>query len=114
VRDRVQSGLGSSEKGLTVKTYVIRRGRGWASPRELERTAGRSVAVADSDFPGEINWIRSYVIAEDGGAVGTVCIYQASSPEEIRKHAREVGMPADEILEVADVVVHRPDPATAS
>jgi hypothetical protein len=50
------------------------------------------------------------VIGEPGGTLGTVCIYQASGIEAIRDHAKRVGMPADEILEVADTVVIRPDP----
>jgi hypothetical protein len=54
------------------------------------------------------------VVAEDDGGLGTVCIYQASSPEKIREHASRVGMPADEITEVADTVVVRPDPVAAA
>jgi hypothetical protein len=93
-----------------MKTYVIRREKAWQDAKELEATAGRSKDVAESDFPEEISWIRSYVIAEPGGTLGTVCIYQASGPEAVREQARRVGMPADEILEVADTVVIRPDP----
>jgi hypothetical protein len=93
-----------------VNTYVIRRRAAWASPAELEQTAGRSKALADSEFPEDIRWIRSYVTAEEDGSLGTVCVYQASGPEAIRKHAKRVGMPADEILEIADTVVIRPDP----
>jgi hypothetical protein len=66
--------------------------------------------VADSHFPDDIRWIRSYVIAEAGGTLGSVCIYQASSPEAIRDHAQRVGMPADEIWNIGDTVVIRPDP----
>ena len=93
-----------------MNTYVIRRTQGWQSADELKTAAERSRAVADSDFPNDIRWIRSYVIAEADGGLGTVCIYQASSPEAVRAHADRVGMPADEILEVADTVVVRPDP----
>lgn len=93
-----------------MKTYVIRREKAWQSGDELEAAAGRSKEVAEKDFPDAISWIRSYVIAEPSGALGTVCIYQASGPEAVRDHAQRVGMPADEILEVADTVVIRPDP----
>jgi hypothetical protein len=93
-----------------MKTYVIRREKAWRDGEELEAAAGRSKQVAESDFPNEIRWIRSYVIDEPGGTLGTVCIYQASGPEAVRDHAGRVGMPADEILEVADTVVIRPDP----
>ena len=93
-----------------MDTFVIRREKAWASPQELEATAERSKQVAESDFPDEISWIRSYVIAEPGGTLGTVCIYQASDAEAVRRHAQRVDMPADEVLEVADTVVIRPDP----
>lgn len=93
-----------------MKTYVIRREQAWQNGEELEATAARSKEVAESDFPQDISWIRSYVIAEPGGTLGTVCIYQASGAEAVRSHAERVGMPADEILEVADTVVIRPDP----
>jgi hypothetical protein len=59
----------------------------------------------------DIRWIRSYVLAEPDGRVGTVCIYQASSPEAIRRHAGSADLPADEIIPVADTVIVRPDPA---
>jgi hypothetical protein len=97
-----------------MKTYVIRRENAWQNGEELEATAGRSKQVAESDFPDDIRWIRSYVIAEPGGTLGTVCIYQASGPEAVREHAGRVGMPADEILEVADTVIIRPDPQPES
>jgi hypothetical protein len=42
-----------------------------------------------------------------------VCIYEASSPEAIREHASRAGLPADEIIPIADVVVVRPDPVAA-
>ena len=93
-----------------MKTYVIRRERAWGSAEQLEETAKRSKQVAENDFPDDIRWIRSYVIAEAGGTLGTVCIYQASSVDAVRDHAKRVDMPADEVLEVADTVVIRPDP----
>ena len=93
-----------------LNTYAIRRKNAWASPEEVEQVAGRSKQVADDEFPTDVRWIRSYVIAEEDGTLGSVCIYQAVSPEAIRKHAHRVGMPADEIWQVADTVVIRPDP----
>jgi hypothetical protein len=94
-----------------MNTYAIRRKRAWASPEEVEAIAARSKAVADSDFPEEIRWIRSYVIAEKDGTLGSICIYQASHDDAIRRHAERVGMPADDIFDIADLVVIRPDPA---
>jgi sporulation protein YlmC with PRC-barrel domain len=95
-----------------MNTYVIRREKAWKDAAELGATAARSKDVAASDFPDDIAWIRSYVIAEPDGTLGTICIYQASSPEAVRDHAGRVDMPADEILEVADTVIIRPDPAS--
>ena len=93
-----------------MKMYVIRRRDGWTTPEELQAAAARSRQVGDEEMPADIRWIRSYVVQEEAGGLGTVCIYQASSPEKIREHARRVGMPADEITEVLDTVFVRPDP----
>ena len=94
-----------------LKLYAIRRLQAWQSPEEVEQVAARSKQVADDEYPDDIRWIRSYVIAEEDGTLGTVCIYQASDPDAVRSHAHRVGMPADQVLEVADTVVIRPDPA---
>jgi Protein of unknown function (DUF4242) len=94
--------------------YVILRRSGWRSPDELGEAGARSKQVADDDMPDDIKWIRSYVLEEGGGSVGTVCVYQASSPEAIRKHAKLAGLPVDEIIAVADTVIVRPDPQPAN
>jgi sporulation protein YlmC with PRC-barrel domain len=93
-----------------MKTFVIRRRNAWKDAAELEATAGVSLKVGNEEMSDSIRWIRSYVVNEDDGTLGTVCIYQATSPEAIREHAKRVGMPAHEITEVADTVVIRADP----
>ncbi|UGS38103.1 DUF4242 domain-containing protein [Capillimicrobium parvum] len=95
-----------------MQLYAIRRRNAWKTPEELKATAERSAAEGDKT-PDQVRWIRSYVVAEDDGTLGTVCIYQAASPEAIRDHARRTGMPADEITPVADTVIVRPDPEPA-
>jgi sporulation protein YlmC with PRC-barrel domain len=93
-----------------MQTYVILRRGGWATPAELAEAAARSTAEGEQ-MGDDVAWIRSYVLAETDGSVGTVCIYQATSPEAIREHARRADLPADEIIAVADTVIVRPDPA---
>ena len=90
--------------------YVILRRNGWRSGEELEAAAARSTVEGDKDDSG-VQWIRSYVLQEEGGGLGTVCIYEAESPEAIRAHAEAAGLPADEIIPVADTVIVRPDPS---
>jgi thiamine biosynthesis protein ThiC len=97
-----------------MNTYVILRRSGWRSPQDLEEAAQRSSAVGDEEMSDDIRWIRSYVLEEGGGSVGTVCIYQASSPEAIREHASRADLPVDEIIAVADTVLVRPDPVAAT
>jgi len=93
-----------------MQTYVILRRSGWKSAPELEEAAMRSRQVGDEEMSDDIRWIRSYVLDEGGGSVGTVCIYQATSPEAIKEHADRADLPADEIIAVADTVLVRPDP----
>jgi uncharacterized protein DUF4242 len=90
--------------------YVIRRRNGWQTPQSLQEAAARSKHVGDDLMSDDIRWIRSYVIKEQDGSLGTVCIYQASSPEKIREHAVRAGIPADDVYPVLDTVLVRPDP----
>lgn len=96
-----------------MDTYVILRRSAWSDGGELEQAAGRSKTVGDEEMADDIRWIRSYVLNEPDGRVGTVCIYQASSPEAIRAHAARAELAADEIILLADTVVIRPDPEPA-
>ena len=95
-----------------MKTYVILRREGWRSAEDLERAAERSTEVGER-MPDDVRWIRSYVLEEAAGSVGTVCIYEASSPEAIRRHAGQADLPVDEIIQVAGTVIVRPDPVPA-
>jgi hypothetical protein len=97
-----------------METYVILRRGAWGSAEELEGAAGRSGRVGNEEMPEDIRWIRSYVLSEADGRLGTVCIYQATSPKAIREHARRVRMTADQIIPVADTVIVRADPQPAA
>jgi hypothetical protein len=93
-----------------MNLYAILRRSGWSSADELGLAAERSTRVGDDDMPDDIRWIRSYVLAEPDGRVGTVCIYEASSPDAIRRHAKLADLPVDDIVPIADTVIVRPDP----
>jgi hypothetical protein len=95
-----------------VNTYVILRRSGWRSPEELQEAAERSTRAGE-EMADDIRWIRSYVLEEDDGSVGTVCIYQASSPDKVREHAGIADLAVDEVIPVADTVVVREDPQSA-
>jgi thiamine biosynthesis protein ThiC len=97
-----------------MKTYVILRRNGWRTAEELGAAAERSRQVGDQQMSDDIRWIRSYVLEEEDGTVGTVCVYQASNADAVREHASRAGLPADEIIAVADTVLVRPDPTPAA
>ena len=92
-----------------MNLYAILRRDGFADGPTLQAAAARSTEVGN-DMADDIRWIRSYVLGEEKGGLGTVCIYQASSEEKIRQHAEAAGLPISEILPVADTVIVRPDP----
>jgi Protein of unknown function (DUF4242) len=96
-----------------MQLYAIRRRDGWASPEDLQAAAARSKQVGDEEMADEVRWIRSYVVTEEDGSLGTVCIYEGASPDAIRRHATKAGLPADEISPVVDTVLVRPDPEPA-
>ena len=91
--------------------YTIRRRSNWTDATELEATAAKSSAEGEK-MSDEVRWIRSYVVEEPDGKLGTICVYEAVNPEALSRHAANTGMSAEEILKVADTVVVREDPAT--
>ena len=93
-----------------MQLYGIVRRNGWPSGDALEAAAARSTEEGDRDGSG-VRWIRSYVLQEDSGELGTFCVYEADSPEAIRAHANAADLPVDEVIPIADTVVVRPDPA---
>lgn len=93
-----------------MKTFFIRRKSNWQDPSELSTAAGVSTRVGNEEMPDLVRWIRSYVVREDDGRLGTVCIYQGKDEAAIREHARRTGMSADEVVLVEDTVVVRDDP----
>ena len=94
-----------------MKLYAILRRSGWRSPEELEEAAARSTRVGNEDDARRRALDPQLRARRGRGAVGTVCIYEATSPEAIRKHAGLADLPVDEIIPVADTVIVRPDPA---
>lgn len=99
---------------MGMDTYIILRRSAWESPEDLEAAAERSRRIGDEEMSDDIRWIRSYVLEEADGRVGTVCVYCATSPEKVREHASRADLAADEVIRVADTVVIRPDAATAA
>jgi hypothetical protein len=92
-----------------METFVILRREGWRDGPELEAAAARSTAEGEK-MPDEVRWIRSYVLDEPSGRVGTVCIYQATDEDALRRHAEAADLPIDEVIRVADTVIVRDDP----
>ena len=92
-----------------MKTYIVLRRHGWRTAGDLHEAAKRAESAVERT-PEEISWIRSYFLAESDGSLGTVCIYQATSPEAIRAHSARARLPVDEIVAVAEAIVVEPDP----
>lgn len=91
--------------------FVIRRKSAFADVPDLELAAARSARIGNDEMSDRVRWIRSYIVNEPDGKIGTVCIYQAQDIESIREHARRAAIPADEIFPVVNTVIVRPDPS---
>lgn len=96
-----------------MELYGIIRRNGWASPQDLEIAGARSAAEGDKPGSG-VRWIRSYVLAEESGEVGTFCVYEADDPDAIRAHAKAADLPVDEVVPIVGTVLVRDDPAPAT
>jgi len=62
-----------------MNTYVILRRDGWGTADDLQLAAERSTAAGE-EMPAEVRWIRSYVLEEATGSVGTVCVRPDPEP----------------------------------
>jgi len=96
-----------------MKLYVIRRNGAWANEQELGIAGAKSAQVGNDEMSDRVRWIRSYVVKEADGRLGTVCIYEANDEAAIREHAVRAGIPADEIVPALDTILVRPDPLAA-
>lgn len=90
--------------------YVIRRPSAWANLEELQKAGQKSAQVGNDEMSDRVRWIRSYVVHEPDGRIGTFCIYEARDGESIREHARRVPMPGSDFYKVATTVLVREDP----
>jgi Protein of unknown function (DUF4242) len=96
-----------------MNNYMIMRRAGWQTDEEVHQAAARSRSTREEEFSKDIRWIRSYLVKEPDGSIGSICIYQATSPDVIREHAKRAGLPADEILPIDEAIVEQPDPEPA-
>jgi hypothetical protein len=101
----------TEQPATELQNFLILRRRGWSRAEMLALAGERSKQVSDA-MP-DLRWIRSYAVDEGDAGIGTVCIYQATDQEAIRRHATEAGLPVDEIVPIVDLIVLRPDPAAA-
>ncbi|HEX6228923.1 MAG TPA: nickel-binding protein [Solirubrobacterales bacterium] len=97
---------------MSMEMYAIRRRGCWRSPEETREAGERSTRVAE-EMSDDVRWIRSYVLEEADGMIGSICIYRASSPEAIREHGSRAHVPVDEVTQVGDTVIVNADPQDA-
>ena len=92
--------------------YAIFRRDGW-DPSEIEAADARSNAEAEK-LGGTVRKIRSYVLQEPNGRLGSICLYEAASPEAVMDHAKAADLPCDEVVRVVAIDVKNPDPVFAT
>ncbi|MBY5161308.1 nickel-binding protein [Salsipaludibacter albus] len=90
--------------------FAIHRRR-LCDPTELAEVDRRSQAELDRRSD-EVRKIRSYVLDDEDGTVGTICLYEATGTDAIHAHARAADLPVTTIDRISTIDVHRPDPAT--
>jgi sporulation protein YlmC with PRC-barrel domain len=92
-----------------METYAVLRRSGFDSADELRDAVERSRSACEG-MPDDLCWVRSYVLEEEDGRIGSVCIIEASSLEALHIHAGRADLPVDEIIKVGRTVVVTPDP----
>lgn len=93
-----------------TRVHLIRRRSAWNGDAEVERAAAAARHVADIDMPLQVSWLRSHIVNEHDGALGSVCLFQAIDTEALTGHAQRAGLPVDEIVPVLGRIVFRQEP----
>ena len=81
--------------------FVIEReipGAGKLSAQELQGISGKSCSVL-KDLGPQIQWLHSYITDDK-----VYCIYWAPGEEIIREHAKRVGIPANRVSAVRNMM----------
>ena len=92
-----------------VNLYLVPRTRAWLSEEEVAAATDCAPAVNDT-LQGDVRWIRSYIVREDDGTFSGYCVYEATGPDALRRHADALRLPSDAIKPVVATVVAAPDP----
>ena len=95
-----------------VPLYHVPRTSAWRSEEEVAAAAD-CVPALNATIDG-IRWIRSYVVAEEDGTFSGYCVYEASDPEVLRRHADALMLPTDAVKPVVATIVAAPDPEPAA
>ena len=93
-----------------LRLYAVLRRRAWSSSLEMQKAMVRSIEVGGQEMADRVLWIRSYILEELDGVLGSICIYAANGPEAIRAHAKLAKLPVDEIVAVGGTLAIRPEP----
>jgi len=97
----------NSTPAPSMQRYIIERdipGASQLSTDEKRASAAKSNAVLH-DMGPDIQWVQSFVAGDK-----VYCVYQATSADLIREHARRSGFPANKVTLIAAVI----DPTTAN
>jgi hypothetical protein len=92
-----------------MRKYIIERhipNAGKLSDQEIKKiTAHSNQVLHDLTSEGnDVQWVESYVTGDK-----LYCVYNASSADDVREHARRGGFPADAVNQVTRVI----DPTSA-
>lgn len=90
--------------------FVIRRRSAWANSDELQ-AAGTGPQKVGEKMSDRLRWIRSYIVNESDGRLGSVCIYEARDRDAIREHGRRIDSASEEFQKVINTVVVSDDPS---
>ncbi len=88
-----------SSKKVVIHRYLVERTfpKGLEIPVNMEGSS-MCLNVVSNNAEDNVTWVHSYVTIDHKK---TFCIYDAPSPEAIRKAADKNGLPVDNIIEVS-------------
>lgn len=97
-----------TDRNDDMQLFAIHR-RNLCTSDELPEVDRRSQAELDRRTD-RLRKVRSYVTGEEDGTVDTICVYEATSVDDIHAHAEAANLVVTDIQQITAIDVQRPDP----
>lgn len=90
-----------------MHTFLVRRAGIAAGATELNAALTRLRSFEERPHALPVRWLHSYALREADGRFGLACLFEAGDAQALQQHAKQLALPAEDVLPVAGTRVLR-------